>query len=58
MASFKLSHSKLNGKNIVLYVGTLELYQGLELLLASAELVLKKGEDIIFVLVGGEAKPD
>jgi len=53
LASFKLSHSKLNGKNIVLYVGTLELYQGLELLLASAELVLKKGEDIIFILVGG-----
>ncbi len=51
--SFKLSHPELDGKNIVLYTGTFELYQGLELLLASAELVLKKGQDIIFVLVGG-----
>jgi len=58
LASFKLSHSELDGKNIVLYTGTFELYQGLELLLASAELVIKKREDILFVLVGGEAKPD
>ena len=53
LASFKLSHSKLNGKNIVLYAGTFELYQGLELLLASAELVIKKRENTIFVLAGG-----
>lgn len=53
LASFKLSHTKLDGKNIVLYAGTLEHYQGLELLLASAELVVKKREDTIFVIVGG-----
>ena len=53
LSSFKLSHSKLNGKNIVLYAGTFELYQGLELLLASAELVIKKRENTIFVLAGG-----
>jgi len=53
LASFKLSHPELVDKNIVLYAGTFELYQGLELLLASAELVIKKREDIIFVLVGG-----
>jgi len=53
MASFKLSHSKLNGKNIVLYTGTFEPYQGLELLLTSAELVIKKRENTIFVLAGG-----
>jgi len=53
LASFKLSHPEFDGKNIVLYTGTFERYQGLELLLASAELVIKKREDTIFVLVGG-----
>lgn len=53
LASFKLSHSELNGKNIVLYAGTFELYQGLELLIASAELVIKNTENTIFVLAGG-----
>jgi len=53
LASFKLSHHELDGKNIVLYAGTFELYQGLELLLASAELVIKKRENTIFVLAGG-----
>jgi glycosyltransferase involved in cell wall biosynthesis len=53
LASFKLSHSELDGKNIILYAGTFELYQGLELLLASAKLVIKKNKDTIFVLVGG-----
>jgi glycosyltransferase involved in cell wall biosynthesis len=53
LASFKLSHPELDDKNIVLYAGTFELYQGLELLLASAELVIKKRENTIFVLAGG-----
>ncbi len=53
MDSFKLSHSELDGKNIILYAGTFELYQGLELLLASAILVIKKNKDTIFVLAGG-----
>jgi len=53
LASFKLSHPEFDGKNIVLYTGTFEPYQGLELLLASADLVVKNREDILFVLVGG-----
>lgn len=53
LASFKLYHPELNDKNIVLYAGTFELYQGLELLIASAELVIKNTENTIFVLAGG-----
>lgn len=53
LASFKLSHPELEDKNIVLYAGTFELYQGLDLLLAAAKLVIQKNKDMIFVLVGG-----
>lgn len=53
LASFKLSHPELSGKHIVLYSGTFELYQGLELLIASAELVIKKTDNTVFILVGG-----
>lgn len=53
LASLKLSHAELNGKNIILYAGTFELYQGLELLLTSAKLVINKDKDTIFVLAGG-----
>lgn len=53
LALFKQSHSELDGKNIVLYAGTFELYQGLEPLLASAEIVVKERKDTIFVLAGG-----
>ena len=51
--SFKHSHSDLDGKNIVLYTGTFERYQGLDLLLAAAEIVIQNMGDTIFVLVGG-----
>jgi len=53
LTSFKLSHTELDGKNIVLYAGTFEYYQGLELLLASAELVVKERGNTIFILAGG-----
>jgi glycosyltransferase involved in cell wall biosynthesis len=41
---------------IVLYTGTFEAYQGLDLLLAAAKLVNKEQPDVRFVLAGG--KPD
>ena len=41
---------------VVLYVGTFEPYQGLDLLFASAEKVLRRRKDVIFVLVGGTTK--
>ena len=53
--TFKAAHA-LNGKKIVLYAGTFEPYQGLDLLVASAQWVLRKRKDVMFLLVGG--KPD
>lgn len=44
-----------NGQLIV-YTGSFELYQGLDLLIESAEAVLKSHPEALFVLVGG--KPD
>jgi glycosyltransferase involved in cell wall biosynthesis len=43
-------------KKIVLYAGTFEHYQGLDLLLESAALIAKKREDILFLLVGGDSE--
>lgn len=40
-------------KKIVLYVGNLESYQGIDLLLESAELVVKHNSIVHFVLIGG-----
>ncbi|HUK62422.1 MAG TPA: glycosyltransferase family 4 protein, partial [Dongiaceae bacterium] len=42
------------GTPVVLYTGTFEAYQGLDLLLASARVVLKRLPRARFVLVGGE----
>jgi glycosyltransferase involved in cell wall biosynthesis len=43
----------LNGERIVLYTGTFEAYQGVDLLVATAEYVLKQRKDVVFLLVGG-----
>ncbi len=51
--SFKLFHTELNGSKVVLYSGTFERYQGLELLLAAAQIVIKSRNDTVFVLAGG-----
>lgn len=51
--SFKLSHPELEGKHLVFYAGTFEYYQGLELLISSAELVLKEIGNTVFILTGG-----
>jgi glycosyltransferase involved in cell wall biosynthesis len=44
----------LDGKKIVLYMGTFEPYQGLDLLVASAEQVLHRHRDVVFLLLGGK----
>lgn len=46
----------LDGKKVVLYTGTLEPYQGIDLLIKSASHVLRDYKDVVFLLVGG--KPD
>lgn len=43
----------LQGKVTALYAGTLEPYQGIDLLIKSAGLVLKDKKEIVFLVVGG-----
>ena len=43
----------LNSKTIILYAGTFEPYQGLELLIESSKQVIDKNNKITFALVGG-----
>jgi glycosyltransferase involved in cell wall biosynthesis len=52
---FQAAHS-LGGKRVILYTGTLEPYQGVDLLVASAEHVTRKRDDVMFLLVGGTPK--
>ena len=44
------------GKSIVLYAGTFEPYQGLDLLLESVKDVTNAAPDALFLLIGGDAK--
>lgn len=44
----------LNGKRVILYTGTFEPYQGLELLVESSKVVLDNNKDVVFMLVGGK----
>lgn len=46
----------LNGKFPIVYTGSFESYQGLELLIDSAEIVCQREPKAVFILVGG--KPD
>jgi len=48
-------HSLLDGEKIVLYVGTFEPYQGLELLIDSARIVTNRFKGVKFILVGGRS---
>ncbi len=45
---------RLNGETVVLYTGTLEPYQGLELLIASSPRVVKEQPQTRFLVVGGK----
>ena len=44
---------KLKDKTVALYAGTLEPYQGIDLLINASDIVLKKMPDIVFLIVGG-----
>ncbi len=44
---------ELNGKRVVLYAGTFEKYQGLDLLIEAAHEVVKEYDNVHFLLVGG-----
>jgi glycosyltransferase involved in cell wall biosynthesis len=54
MRIFEAAHVGLDGRKVVLYAGTFEPYQGLDLLIASAEQVLNRRHDVMFLLVGGK----
>jgi len=44
---------KLEGRRVVLYTGTFEPYQGLDLLIAGADRVVSKIPSTVFLMVGG-----
>lgn len=46
----------LEGKTVVLYAGTFEPYQGLDLIIDGAKQIITRCQDVLFLLVGG--KPD
>jgi len=46
----------LDGKRVVLYTGTMEPYQGLELWIASLEYVIRAHPEVIYLAVGGAPK--
>ncbi len=52
---FKAAHS-LDGKKVVLYTGNFEPYQGIDLLIASAEQVIRQRKDVMFLLMGGKTE--
>jgi glycosyltransferase involved in cell wall biosynthesis len=43
----------LKGRKVLLYTGTLEPYQGIELLIRSIPNVIKNEKDVLFLIVGG-----
>jgi glycosyltransferase involved in cell wall biosynthesis len=50
---FSFAHG-LDGGKIVVYAGTLEPYQGIDLLIESARIVAAQRLDVIFLLMGGK----
>jgi glycosyltransferase involved in cell wall biosynthesis len=54
MQAFKAALALPDDTQIVLYTGTFEPYQGLDLLIASARQLLCQRQDVLFLLVGGK----
>jgi len=50
------SNASLSSRQLIVYTGTFERYQGLDLLLQSARIVKKHNERALFVLVGGKVR--
>jgi glycosyltransferase involved in cell wall biosynthesis len=51
---YGLSTNGKNGKTIILYAGTFEPYQGLDLLIESSQAVLSRHHNVSFLVVGGK----
>jgi glycosyltransferase involved in cell wall biosynthesis len=45
---------RFDAKSLVLYAGTFEPYQGLDLLIESVPVVVREHPDVLFLLIGGE----
>lgn len=54
MAACELTRAWCKGRKIVLYTGTFEPYQGIDLLIDGAEQVVCQRQDVGFMLVGGK----
>jgi glycosyltransferase involved in cell wall biosynthesis len=52
--AFAAVHPRLEGKRIVLYAGTFEAYQGIDLLVESAGEIVRQCENVMFAMVGGK----
>jgi glycosyltransferase involved in cell wall biosynthesis len=53
LEKFKATYA-LMGKRVILYAGTFEPYQGIDLLIASAERISRQYQDVVFLLMGGD----
>ncbi len=47
-------HKGFDGRKVVLYAGTFEAYQGLDLLIESVSIVAKKRPDVLFLMIGAD----
>ncbi len=53
LAEFKAAYS-LNGRQVIVYAGSFEPYQGLDLLIDGAVRVCGRHEDVLFLVIGGK----
>ena len=50
------NHYSIDGKRVIFYAGTLESYQGIDLLINAAERILKNRQDVMFLIAGGQPR--
>jgi glycosyltransferase involved in cell wall biosynthesis len=52
----QIKRDQFGGRPVVLYAGTFEHYQGLDLLMESIPVVVRARPDVLFLLIGGDRK--
>ena len=52
--SSELPQKRFEGRKVVLYAGTFEAYQGLDMLMESVSMVAKKKPDVLFLMIGAD----
>jgi glycosyltransferase involved in cell wall biosynthesis len=50
----RLKKFRVNGNKIIVYTGTFEPYQGLEMFIECADIIKNKYSDVLFIMVGGK----